>query len=184
MQANGSSRKKWGRKVDFSEIFPPLLFFLFSSQKHTITRPDTSTLQDQSIQEPSIYNIVEEYKPNGHRWALNHLLEGTQPVSAAPLQSRSLIEYFNDFDDIFLFRFAQKHISAAQKQLGIAPDNTLTSTPRSFTTGGASADVSRLEGLRYSTSPYLYPHRNHYSIIYSYFCCQTICAEHVRTLLR
>jgi hypothetical protein len=48
---------------------------------------------------------------------------GTEPlaggeaiVSQAPLQSRSLIEYFNDFDDIFPLSIARKHISPAKQR--------------------------------------------------------------------
>lgn len=101
---------KWGIKSEARNIMTataPLPLSPFPFHQLTFTRTTTSPSQDQSIQESSIYNIVEKYQPNGHRWALNHLLEGRPPCPRRPSSPGRSSSISTTVDDIFLFRLLE-----------------------------------------------------------------------------
>ena len=114
-------------------------------QQLTLSNRIPSPLRYRAYPEPPTQNIVGEYKPHGHRWALNHCWRG-RPVSAAPLQSWSLTEYFNDFDDIFLFRLLES-TSPLPQSIRNCTGNKSHKHSTVVHDLGAVADVSRLEGL-------------------------------------
>lgn len=149
---------KWGARSESRNIqtasataslAPPLLLL----HQLNLTRPKTSTFsRPEHTGTPNIQyrrRIPAKWPSLG----TEPLAGGEATVSEAPLQSRSLIEYFHDFDDISLFRLLESTSALLKSTRNCS---THYSHKHSTVVHGwdAVVDVSRLEGLPESTSPY------------------------------
>lgn len=120
-----------------------------SSLPPTIHHYQTQYRHPSRPEHTGILNI--QYRRRIHaKWpslGTEPLAGGEATVSEAPLQSRSLIEYFNDFDDIFLFRLLESTLALPKSTRNCSRQHSHkhSTVVRDW---GALADVSRLEGLR------------------------------------
>jgi hypothetical protein len=103
---------KWGTKSESRNILTAsatasLALLLLFLHQLTLTRPKTSTLsRPEHTGTPNI-QYRRRIQAKWPSLGTEPLAGGEATVSEAPLQSRSLIEYFNDFDDISLFRLLE-----------------------------------------------------------------------------
>lgn len=129
---------KWGIKSESRNILTAtttvsLALLLSPSTNNLLLTRLTVPFNTRAYRDPQ-YNISSKNtKPNGHRWALNHLLEGGHRVRgpSSPVAHRvfqRLRTIYSSFD-------CSKALQLCAKALEIAPDFSLTSTRRSFTTG-------------------------------------------------